>query len=131
MRNFNHTCKFSRLTINFSEVWPRQILDLGNRFNLTICLQNVLKTSLQDDLRVSWRRSCKMSWRRLDNVLKTSWRRLKDVLKTYGQDDYIGLDQDENIYLVHLWGKKMKKMVMQSWVCQWLVKNSLYTSQSI
>ena len=40
-----------------------------------IRLENVLKISLQD-------------------VLKTSSKRLEDVLKTYGQDEYIGLDQD-------------------------------------
>ena len=49
-------------------------------------LENVLKISLQDVL--------KTLWRRLEDVLKTSWRRLEDVLKTYGQDEYIGLDQD-------------------------------------
>ena len=66
---------FSTLTINFSEVWPRQILDLGKQFNLMIRLENVLKISLQDVL--------KMSWRRLEDVFKTSWRRLEDVLKTF------------------------------------------------
>ena len=81
-----------------------------------ICLENVLKISLQDVpskhsswwrrledvLKMSWRRFCKMSWRRLENVLKmswqdvlkTSWRSLENVLKTYGQDEYIRLDQD-------------------------------------
>ena len=38
-------------------------------------LENVLKISLPD-------------------VSKMSWRRLENVLKTYGQDEYIGLDQD-------------------------------------
>ena len=51
-----------------------------------IHLENVLKISLQDVL--------KMSWRRFENVLKTSWKRLEDALNTYGQDEYIGLDQD-------------------------------------
>ena len=99
---FYHTCRFSTLTINFSEVWPRQILELGKQFNLMIRLQNILKASLQDVLKMSWRRFCKTSWRRLENVLKTSWqdvlktswKRLEDVLKTYSQDEYIGLDQD-------------------------------------
>ena len=48
--------------------------------------QNVLKTSskrLEDVLKMSWRRFC-----------KTSWKHLEDILKTYGQDEYIGLDQD-------------------------------------
>ena len=40
-----------------------------------IRLENVLKISLQD-------------------VLKTSWKRLEYVLKTFGQDEYIGFDQD-------------------------------------
>ena len=31
---------------------------------------------------------------RLEDAFKRSWRRLEDVLKTYGQDEYIGLDQD-------------------------------------
>ena len=82
-------------------------------------LENVLKISLQDILKVSWRHLedvfrtswrrledvlktpwrgledvLKTSWRRLENVLKKSWKRLEDVLKTYGQDEYIGLDQD-------------------------------------
>ena len=48
-----------------------------------IGLGNVLKTSLQDVL--------KMSVRCPEDVLKTF---LQDVLKTYGQDEYIGLDQD-------------------------------------
>ena len=80
---------------------------------LKITLQDVLKMSrrcLEDLLKTSWRRFCKTSWRLLQNVLKTSWqdvlktswkrledvltRRLEDVLKTYGQDKYIGLDQD-------------------------------------
>ena len=63
-------------------------------------LEDVLKTSskrLEDVLKTSWRRLeevLKTSWRLLEDVLKTSWRRLEDVLKTYGQDEYIGLDQD-------------------------------------
>ena len=91
-----HYSKFSTLAINFSEVWPGQILDLGKRFNLLIRLQNVLKISLQDALKISWRRLkdvFKTSWRRLEDVLKMSWRcledvsarRLKDVLKTSGR----------------------------------------------
>ena len=74
-----------------------------------IRLENVLKTSLQDVLKTSWRwledvfqDVLKMFWRRLQNVLKMSWRRfckkswrrLENVLKTYGQNGYIGLDQD-------------------------------------
>ena len=100
-----HTFRFSTLTINFSEVWPRQILELGKQFNLMIRLRNILKASLQDVLqgyfKMFWRRiirlnrltssriwRCledvfadvlKMSWRRLHNILKTSWRCLEDV----------------------------------------------------
>ena len=115
---------FSTLIINFSEVWPGQILDLGKQFNLMIRLENVLKRSLEDILKMSWRRFCKTSWRRLEDVLarrledvfRTSWRRIEDVLKTFlqdvlktfgrrledvlarrledGQDEYIDLDQD-------------------------------------
>ena len=95
MRNFYHTCKSSALIINFSEVWPRQILDLGKEFNLMICLErcleDVLKTFLQDVLKTSWQDVLKMSGRRLEDVLKTSWRRL---LKTYEYGNYIRLDQD-------------------------------------
>ena len=61
-------------------------------------LQNVLKMSwrrfcrrLEDVLKTSWKLFGKTSWRSLENVLA---RRLEDVLKTYGQDEYIGLDQD-------------------------------------
>ena len=77
-----------------------------------IRLESVLKISLQDVL--------KMSERRLQNVLKTSlrcfeellkasrrrlnkmsWKCLEDVLKTYGQDEYIGI---ENVF----WRRKAK-----------------------
>ena len=81
-----------------------------------IRLENVLKISLQDVLKMSWRRLQNVlttSSRCLEDVfagrleevfkkilktcwqvvLKTSWRRLENVLKTYGQDEYIGLDQ--------------------------------------
>ena len=67
--------------------------------------ENVLKISLQNVL--------KMSWRHLEDVLKTSWRRLEDVLKTYGQDKYIGLDQDV------FWRRKAKAnifvLIKTSW----------------
>ena len=57
-------------------------------------------------LKTSWRYLWKTSWRCLEDILKTffmtSWRRFEDVLKTcwqdvlktYGQDEYIGVDQD-------------------------------------
>ena len=95
MRNFDHACKFSTLTINFSEVWPRQIL-----FNLMIRLENVLIS----------RYLCKTSWRCLENVFA---KRLEDVLKMYGQDEYIGLDQDV------FWRRKAKAnifvLIKTSW----------------
>ena len=113
MGNFYHTCKFSTVTINFSELWARQILHLYKQFNLMIRLGNVLKTSFQDVLKMSWRRvqkDLKISWRCLEDVsarrledllqtswqdvLKTSWKRLDDFLKTYGKDEYVGLDKD-------------------------------------
>ena len=81
-----HTCRFSTLTINFSQEFPRQILELGKQFNLMIRLQNILKASLQDVLKMSWR--ClegvlKTFWRHLEDVLKTSSKRFEDVFKTY------------------------------------------------
>ena len=68
-------------------------------------LEDVLKTFLQDAVKAFWRRLekvlarrledvLKMSWGRLQNVLKTSWRCLENVFKTYGQGEYIGLEQD-------------------------------------
>ena len=114
MRNFYHSSKFWTLTINFSEVWPRQtVLAVGLRyvskdvfklcyqeqFNL-IDLENVLKTSLQDVLKISWRHFYKISWKHLQDVfwrgmsktnmfvLKTfEYVRLKDVLKTPSEDE--------------------------------------------
>ena len=88
MENFYHTCKFSTLTTNFSELWPREIFDLGKQFNLMIHLGNVLKTSLQNVLKMSWRLFCKTSSRRRSwrHFCKTFSRRLEDVLKTFLQD---------------------------------------------
>ena len=102
---FYHTYKFSTLTINFSEVWPKQILDLSKQFNLMVRLENVLKISLQDVLEMSWRRLkdalktflqdvLKKSRRRLEDVwprqIYWSWsRRLEDVLKTFSEDLWV------------------------------------------
>ena len=102
LRNFCHTFIFSTLIINFSEVWPRQILYLGKQFNLMIHFDNVLKRSLEDILKMSWRQIWKTSWRRLDKrpwrcledifkrrlevVFRTSGRSLENVLKTFLQD---------------------------------------------
>ena len=114
------TFKFCILTINLSEVWPRWILlqttvfevCLTNMLNISQrlvtknsltwwyvfktswrCLQDIFVRRLEDVLQTSWRR-LKTSWRCLEDVLKASWKRLEDVLKTYGQDEYIGVDQD-------------------------------------
>ena len=88
-------------------MWPRQILDLGKQFNLMIRLQNILKASLQDVLKTFWRRLeedvLKTSWRCLEDVFA---RRLEDVFKTYGQDKYIGLDQDV------FWRRKAKANIL-------------------
>ena len=84
LRNFCHTFIFSTLIIYFSEVWPRQILDLGKQFNLMIHLENVLKRSLQDVLKMSWRHLedvLKISSEHLEDILKMSSERLEDVLK--------------------------------------------------
>ena len=88
----------------FSEVWPRQILDLGKQFNLMMsskrlediftrrledvlktawtCLEDIFARRLADVLKISWWRFYKS----LEDVLKASWRRLvirlEDVLKT-------------------------------------------------
>ena len=80
MRNLYHTCMFSTLTISFSEVWPRQ----------TVCLMDVLKTSLIYPCNMSWRCLEDVFAKRLEDVfktflqdvLKTSWKRLEDVCKT-------------------------------------------------
>ena len=76
--------------INFSEVSPRQIHDLGKLFNLMTRLENVLKTSLQGVLKcleevfkTCWRRLLKMSWR---HFCKTFWRCLEDVLARSRED---------------------------------------------
>ena len=50
-----------------------------------VCLETVLKMSLQEVLKMSWRHLedvLKTSWRRLEDALKRSWRRFEDILKT-------------------------------------------------
>ena len=56
------------------------------------CLQDVFARRLEDVLKTSWR--CLEDVLKTSCVLKMCWRRLENVLKTYGQDEYIGLDQD-------------------------------------
>ena len=78
-------------------------------------LEDIFAGSLEDAL--------KTSWRRLQNVLKMSWRHLEDVLKTYGQEKYIGLDQDvlktssEDVF----WRRRAKAnifvLIKTSWRC--------------
>ena len=96
MRNFYHTCKFSTLTINFSEVWTRQTVlpddaswerleDVFARHlckTFWRCLEDVLARRLEDVFKTSSRRLEDVFARLLEDVLKTSWRRLEDVLKT-------------------------------------------------
>ena len=63
---------------------------------------------LQNVLKMSSRRICETSWIRFEDVLKTSWKRLEVALGTYGQDEYIGLDQDvlktssEDVWLIRI-----------------------------
>ena len=76
LEKFLSHLQISTLTMNFSEVWPMQILDLVKQYNLMIRLENVLKTSLQDVLKTSWRRMVKTN---KFVLIKTSWRRLGDV----------------------------------------------------
>ena len=106
MRNFCHPGKFRTLTINFWEVWPRQILlqiqsldyvletfwkrlkDIlktcyQEQINSMIRLEKVLKTSLKDVLNTFLQEVLKTFWKLLENVLA---RRLEDVLKTFLQD---------------------------------------------
>ena len=49
---------------------------------------------LQDVLKMSWKRLEDVLARLLEDALKTSWKRLEDFLKMYGQDEYVGVDQD-------------------------------------
>ena len=100
-----HTCRFSSLTINFSEVWPRQIFELRKQFNLmTPCktswrslediFADVLKTSWQEVLKMTWQDVLKTSWRRLEDEwlrwIHWSWsRRLEDILKTSSEGEWL------------------------------------------
>ena len=72
---------------------------------------------LQNVLKMSSRRICETFWRRFEDVLKTSWKRVsKASLKTYGQDDYIGLDQDvlktssENVWLIRIYSSSLRRL---------------------
>ena len=88
------------------------MIRLQNVFKMSF-LQDVFARHRQDALKTSWKDVLNMSWRRLKDVLKkswrcfckTSWRRLAKVLKTYGQGEYIGLDQDV------LWRRMINKNI--------------------
>ena len=56
-------------------MWPRQILELGKKFDLMIRFQNLLKASFHD----VWKTFLQTSWRRFEDVLKASWSCLEDV----------------------------------------------------
>ena len=49
----------------------------------------------------------------LEDVLKMSWRRVEDVLKMYGQDEYIGLDQD--VFSRRMINKNIFFIIKTSW----------------
>ena len=85
------------------------------------CLQDIFARRLG---KTSWRcleDALKMSWKRLEDVLKTSWKRLEDVLKTYGQDEYIGLDQDvlktssEDVWLIRIYSSSSRRLEDVFW----------------
>ena len=95
LRNLFHACKFSKLTINLSEVWLSQIFDLGKQFTLMIRLENTFARRLKYVLETSSKRleercledvftkRLEDSWRCMakKNILvliKTSWRLLRD-----------------------------------------------------
>ena len=87
------------------------MIRLGNVFKISLqdvlkmswrCTEDVSARHREGVLKTSWKRLGKTSWRCLEDVLRTSSKRLEDVLarrlenvfKTYGQGEYIGLDQD-------------------------------------
>ena len=91
MRNFYLSFKFCTLIINLSVLprqIPRQITVFGKEH-----LRNVSSNSRRrvNKKSLTWWYVFKTPWIYLD---KTSWKCVEDVLKTYGQDKYIGLDQD-------------------------------------
>ena len=100
----SHTCfpteyfvgSFCRLGTRVSSIFhtlsQTPIFNPVEHLNLMVRLQNVLKAMSSKLLKgILARRFGKTSWRRFEDVLKTSW---QEVLKTYGQDEYIDLDQD-------------------------------------
>ena len=77
MRNFYPFCNFFTLVINFSEVWPSQILLSINVY--AVRLRNVFNTSQRrvkkDSL--NWSNILKTTFQQ--NILNMFWRRLEDV----------------------------------------------------
>ena len=69
------------------------------------CLENVFARRLEAVL--------KRSWRCLEDALNLSWKRFEDVWKTYGQDEYIGLDQD--VFWRHMTKANIFVLIKTSW----------------
>ena len=86
-------------------------------------LEDILVRRVEDILKTSWRPFC-----------KASWKRLEDVLKTYGQDEYIRL---EDVF----WSRKSKAnifvLIKTSWrrleevLWRWRRKTSLRRLQDV
>ena len=80
------------------------------------CLQALFARRFENVLKLSWRRLEDVLARRLEDALKMSWKRLEDVLKTYGQDEYIGLNQDvlktsaEDVWLIRLYSSSSRRL---------------------
>ena len=119
---------------NVLKMSPRHICETSwKRF------EDVWKTYQQDVLKMSWRSLediLKTSWKRLQDtlktflqkVLKTSWKRLEDVLKRFGQDEYIGLEQDvlktcsEDVWLIRIYSSSSRRLEDVFW--RWRRKKS-------
>ena len=132
MRNFYRPGKFPALTIHFSEVWPRWSLLQTTIF--AVRLVNTLNTSqkLVYKNSLTWWYIFKTSWRclqdvfarRLEDVLEASWRCLgktfwkclEEVWKMYGQNEYIGLNQDalktssEEVWLIRIYSSSSGRL---------------------
>ena len=119
MRNLYHTCMFSTLIISFSEVWPRQ----------TVCLMDVLKTSLIYPCNMSWRCLEDVFAKRLEDVFKTF---LQDVLKTYVRRIYwswsrrlenVFKTSSEEVWLRRIYSSWLRRLedVLRSLLCPFLI----------
>ena len=113
MRSFHHCCKFCTLTINFSKVWPRQILLWITIFAER--LRNVLNTSrtLVYKNSLTWSYALKTSWkrledifeRRLEDVLKMSWRCFEEILRRLAKTSWRRLED--------LWSRRRPRRLNQ------------------